>query len=51
MRHYVKVNFDLSLSEHGFGKNINHPINSEEDIFKYLKLKYVEPKKRESFYI
>ena len=50
-RHYVKVNFDLSLSEHGFGKNINHPINSEEDIFKYLKLKYVEPKNRESFYI
>ena len=50
-RHYVKINFDLSLSEHGFGKNINYSIKSEEDIFKFLKLNYVKPKKRESFYI
>jgi len=50
-RHYVKVNFGLSLSEHGFDKDINTPINSEEDIFKFLKLKYVKPKDRESFYI
>jgi DNA polymerase/3'-5' exonuclease PolX len=50
-RHYVKVNFGLSLSEHGFDKDINTPINSEEDIFNFLKLKYVKPKERESFYI
>jgi DNA polymerase/3'-5' exonuclease PolX len=51
LRHYVKVNFDLSLSEHGFGKNINYSIKSEEDIFKFLKLNFVKPKNRESFYI
>ena len=51
LRHYVKVNFDLSLSEHGFGKNINNSIKSEEDIFKFLKLNFVKPKERESFYI
>ena len=51
LRHYVKINFDLSLSEHGFGKNINTSINSEEDIFKFLKLKYVKPINRENFYI
>jgi DNA polymerase/3'-5' exonuclease PolX len=51
LRHYVKINFDLSLSEHGFGKNINKNINSEEDIFKFLKLKYVKPKERDNFYI
>jgi DNA polymerase beta len=51
IRYYVKINFDLSLSEHGFGKNINTSINSEEDIFKFLKLKYVKPKDRENFYI
>ena len=50
-RHYVKINFNLSLSEHGFDKNINTSINSEEDIFKFLKLKYVKPKERENFYI
>ena len=51
LRHYVKITFDLSLSEHGFGKNINTSINSEEDIFKFLKLKYVKPKERDNFYI
>ena len=51
IRHYVKINFDLSLSEHGFGKNINTSINSEENIFKFLKLKYVKPKERDNFYI
>ena len=50
-RHYVKINFNLSLSEHGFDKNINMSINSEEDIFKFLKLKYVKPKERDNFYI
>jgi|LakMenE18May11ns_1017448.scaffolds.fasta_scaffold9951039_5 DNA polymerase/3'-5' exonuclease PolX len=51
LRHYVKVNFDLSLSEHGFGKNINYSIKSEEDIFKFLKLNFVKPKERDNFYI
>jgi len=48
MRSYVKNKFGLSLSEHGFDKK--HPeIKSEEDIFKFLNLKYVEPKKRNNF--
>jgi DNA polymerase/3'-5' exonuclease PolX len=48
MRHYVKQIFNLSLSEHGFNKKITS-IKSEEDIFKYLKLKYVKPKNRKLF--
>lgn len=51
MRHYVKEKYKLSLSEHGFNKKINYSINSEEDIFKYLKLKYVKPKNRTLFII
>lgn len=51
MRHYAKQNFNLSLSEHGFNKNIKSNINSEEDIFKYLKLKYIKPKNRNLFII
>lgn len=47
LRHYVKTKFNLSLSEHGFNKNV--PVNSEEDIFKYLNLKYVKPIDRNKF--
>ena len=47
IRHYVKTNFNLSLSEHGFNKDI--PVKSEEDIFKFLKLKYVKPIDRNNF--
>ena len=47
LRNYVKKIFNLSLSEHGFNKKV--PINSEEDIFKYLKLKYVKPIDRNNF--
>lgn len=50
LRHYVKTVFNLSLSEHGFNKSVS-PINSEEDIFKYLKLKYVKPIDRNKFEI
>lgn len=51
MRHYVKQKYNLSLSEHGFNKNIKSNINSEEDIFKFLNLKYVKPKNRNLFII
>lgn len=51
LRHYVKMNFDLSLSEHGFGKDINTKINSEKDIFTFLRLKCVKPKDRDNFNI
>ena len=51
MRHYAKQTFNLSLSEHGFNKTTKSNINSEEDIFKYLKLKYVKPKNRTLFII
>ena len=40
-----------SLSEHGF-KEIKHEIpniNSEEDIFKFLNIKYIKPEKRKEF--
>ena len=47
IRHYVKTNFNLSLSEHGFNKDI--PVKSEEDIFNFLKLKYVKPIDRNNF--
>jgi DNA polymerase/3'-5' exonuclease PolX len=50
LRHYVKTVFNLSLSEHGFNKQVSN-INSEEDIFKYLKLKYVKPIDRNKFEI
>ena len=55
MRLHAK-SMNMKLSEYGLYKNVGNKnipieINSEEDIFKYLKLKYVEPKKRESFYI
>lgn len=50
MRHYAKINFDLSLSEHGFlGRKLQ--ANSEEDIFNHLKLKYVKPINRNKFYL
>lgn len=51
MRHYAKNAFGLSLSEHGFDKNINDTILSEEDIFKFLKLNYIQPKNRNTFNI
>lgn len=50
LRHYVKNKFNLSLSEHGF-KDIDVKVNSEEDIFKYLKLPYIEPNNRNDFII
>ncbi len=50
LRHYVKTKFNLSLSEHGF-LNKQVPVKNEEDIFKYLKLKYVKPSERNSFLI
>ncbi len=49
LRHYVKTNFNLSLSEHGFQGN-KVSVKSEEDIFKYLKLKYIKPIDRNNFY-
>ena len=49
IRNYVKNTFNLSLSEHGFNKPII--VNNEEDIFKYLKLKYVKPIDRNKFEI
>ena len=50
MRHYVKNQFNLSLSEHGF-KDKDIKVNSEEDIFKYLKLPYIKPINRNDFII
>lgn len=50
LRHYVKNKFNLSLSEHGF-KDIDIKVNSEEDIFKFLKLLYVKPNNRNDFII
>ena len=47
LRNYVKNTLNLSLSEHGFNKQI--PVKNEEDIFKYLKLKYVKPIDRNNF--
>lgn len=47
LRHYVKTKFNLSLSEHGFNKPVL--VNSEEDIFKFLKLQYVKPANRNKF--
>ena len=51
-REYVKKRFDISLSEHGFNKEcIAIPeMNSEEDIFKFLGIRYVEPIKRKIFF-
>jgi DNA polymerase/3'-5' exonuclease PolX len=50
MRHYAKTKFNLSLSEHGFlGRKLQ--ANSEEDIFKHLKLKYIKPINRNKFYL
>jgi DNA polymerase/3'-5' exonuclease PolX len=49
IRNYVKNTFNLSLSEHGFNKPII--VNNEEDIFNYLKLKYVKPIDRNKFEI
>jgi len=50
MRHYAKINFNLSLSEHGFlGRKLE--ANSEEDIFNHLKLKYIKPIDRNKFYL
>jgi len=50
LRKYVKDKFNLSLSEHGF-QNLDLPIKSEEDIFKYLKLRYIKPNDRNVFNI
>lgn len=50
MRHYIKTNFNLSLSEHGF-KDANIKVNSEEDIFKFVKLPYIKPNNRNDFII
>ena len=50
LRHYVKTNFNLSLSEHGF-KDTDIKVNSEEDIFKFLKLPYIKPNNRNDFII
>jgi DNA polymerase/3'-5' exonuclease PolX len=50
LRHYVKTKFNLSLSEHGF-LNKKIIVKSEEDIFKFLKLDYVKPNKRNKFYL
>lgn len=47
LRHYVKTKFNLSLSEHGFNKRIS--VKNEEDIFKFLNLKYVKPIDRNKF--
>jgi DNA polymerase/3'-5' exonuclease PolX len=47
LRHYVKTKFNLSLSEHGFNKPIS--VKNEEDIFKFLNLKYVKPIDRNKF--
>ena len=51
-REYVKNKFDVSLSEHGFNKDcIKIPeMNSEEDIFNFLGIKYVDPIKRKIFF-
>jgi len=51
MRHYVKQTFNISLSEHGFDRKVKSNIHSEQDIFKFLKLKYVKPNKRTLFII
>ena len=51
-REYVKKRFDISLSEHGFNKEcISIPkMNSEEDIFNFLGIRYVDPIKRKIFF-
>lgn len=50
MRAFAKK-MGYSLSEHGF-KEIKHTIpniNSEEDIFKFLNIKYIKPQNRKEF--
>lgn len=52
LRDYLKNKYGLSLSEHGFkDKIIKIPkMKSEEDIFNFFNLKYIEPSKRKIFY-
>lgn len=53
MRNHA-LSLGYSLNEYGlkkdgeFVKNNNNEFESEEDIFKFLKLKYIEPKKRKA---
>jgi DNA polymerase beta len=50
MRHYIKTKLNLSLSEHGF-KDLDIKVDSEEDIFKFVKLHYIRPINRNDFII
>jgi len=52
LRDYLKNKYNLSLSEHGFkSKTITIPdMKSEEEIFDFFNLKYVEPPKRKIFF-
>ena len=51
-RNYIKEKYKISLSEHGFDKDIIKipKMNSEKDIFNFFNIKYVDPEKRKVFY-
>ena len=53
LRNYIKTKYNISLSEHGIKEGIIKipKMNSEEEIFKFFNLKYVEPAKRKVFFI
>jgi DNA polymerase/3'-5' exonuclease PolX len=52
MRNYIKDKYGISLSEHGFDKDVIKipKMNKEKDIFDFFNIKYVEPVKRKIFF-
>jgi DNA polymerase/3'-5' exonuclease PolX len=52
MRNYIKSKYGISLSEHGFDKDVIKipAMNKEKDIFNFFNIKYVEPAKRKAFF-
>jgi DNA polymerase/3'-5' exonuclease PolX len=52
MRNYIKAKYGISLSEHGFDKDIIKipAMNKEKDIFDFFNIKYVDPVKRKAFF-
>jgi DNA polymerase/3'-5' exonuclease PolX len=50
-RNYIKTKYNVSLSEHGIKEGIIRipKMSSEEEIFKFFNIKYIEPSKRKIF--
>jgi len=51
-RNYLKNKYGVSLSEHGFKENTIKipPMKTEEQIFDFFNLRFIEPKDRKVFY-